>query len=86
LVLNAVADIKRKEFLTAEKTAKGDNSMAFPQEPLSEDDYPDDSIVPTGAFEWEGTKVSINYIKEEGKDFYKTLNVQVEEKEDPRSD
>ena len=54
--------------------------MALPSDPLSEDDYPDDHIVSTQPFELGEDDVSINYIKEEGKDFFKPLNVQIKEK------
>ena len=53
--------------------------MAFPSEPLSEDDYPDDHIVSAPPFELGEDNISINYIKEEGKDFFRPLNVQIKE-------
>jgi len=33
-------------------------------------------------FELEGDKVSLNYIKEEGKDFFRPLNTQIDESKD----
>ena len=53
--------------------------MAFSSEPLSEDDYPDDRIVSAKPFELGKNEISINYIKEEGKDFFKPINVQIKE-------
>jgi len=50
-------------------------------EPLSEDDYPDDSIVSFPAFEIvDGEKISLNYIREKrlGQDFHNILNVETE--------
>jgi len=52
--------------------------MAHHSEPLSEDDYPDDRIVSFPHFDLEGDNISINYIKEENKDFFRPLNVQIE--------
>jgi len=51
--------------------------MAHNSEPLSEDDCPDDRIVSFPPFDLEGDKVSMNYIKEENKDFFRPLNVQI---------
>ena len=48
-------------------------------EPLSEDDYPDDEVVSLPPFELEGEKISINYIREEGQDFLKPMNTQIED-------
>ena len=53
--------------------------MANPKEPLSEDDYPDDRIVSFQPFELEGEKISYNYIKQEGRDLFRPLNVQIED-------
>jgi hypothetical protein len=60
--------------------------MANPKEPLSEGDYPDDRIVSFLPFETEGIKRSFNYIKEEGQDFFRPLNVQIENSENVKSD
>ena len=49
------------------------------KEPLSEDDYPDDEFVtyfPPIELE-EGEKISINYIRKEGQEFFKPINVQI---------
>jgi len=51
------------------------------KEPLSEDDYPDDSIVSSQPFDFEGGKRSFNYIREENQDFFRPLNVQIESSE-----
>lgn len=51
------------------------------EEPLSEDDYPDDRIVSFQPIESEGVKMSFNYIREEKQDFFRPLNVQVESSE-----
>jgi len=53
--------------------------MPIPSEPLSEDDYLDDVVVSFPPFELEGDKVSLNYIREEGKDFFRPLNTQIDE-------
>jgi hypothetical protein len=50
-------------------------------EPLSEDDYPDDRIISPPPFELEGDKISLNYIREEGRDFFRPFNAQVESAE-----
>jgi hypothetical protein len=60
--------------------------MANPKEPLSEDDYPDDRIVSFQPFELEGDKISLNYIRQEGQDFFRPLNVQIENSENVKSD
>jgi hypothetical protein len=52
--------------------------MAKSSEPLSEDDYSDDQIVSFKPFELEGDKISFNCIREEGKAFFRPLNVQLE--------
>jgi len=44
--------------------------MPIPSEPMSEDDSPDDDVVSLPPFEHEGDKISVNYIREEGKDFF----------------
>jgi hypothetical protein len=50
-------------------------------EPTSEDDYPDDEVLSTPPFQ-DGTKIrTINYIREEGEDFFKPLNVQIDDAE-----
>ena len=51
------------------------------EEPLSEDDYPDDRIVSFQPIEIKGIKRSFNYIKEENQDFFRPLNVQIENSE-----
>jgi len=51
------------------------------KEPLSEDDYPDDRVVSFPPFEAEGEKRAFNFIKEEGQDFFRPLNVQIENSE-----
>ena len=51
------------------------------KEPLSEDDYPDDRIVSFQPFEFEGGKRSFNYIREEGQELFRPLNVQIERSE-----
>jgi hypothetical protein len=54
--------------------------MAFPSEPLSEDDCPEDvRVVPFPPFEQAGDKISLNYIKDEGQEFFRPLNTQIEE-------
>jgi len=55
------------------------------KEPLSEDDYPDDRVVSFQPFVLEGDKISLNYIKEENKDYFKPLNVQVENSNEIKS-
>jgi len=55
--------------------------MADFAEPLSEDDYPDDRIVSFQPIEMEGIKRSFNFIRQEGQDFFKPLNVQIESSE-----
>ena len=47
-------------------------------EPMSEDDYPDDRIVSFKPIGQGKDKRSFNYIKEDGKDFFKLLNIQIE--------
>jgi hypothetical protein len=57
-----------------------ENNMAFPSEPMSEDDYPEDvHVISFPPFETEGKERSFNYIKEGKQDFYKPLNVQIDE-------
>jgi len=53
--------------------------MLIPSEPMSEDDYPDDVVGSSPPFEHEGDEVSVNYIKEEGKRFFRPINTQVNE-------
>jgi len=60
--------------------------MANPKEPLSEDDYPDDRIVSFQPFELEGDKISYNYIKQEGRDLFRPLNVQIEDSKNNKND
>jgi hypothetical protein len=48
-------------------------------EPLSEDDCPEDVRIVSFPFEQRGEKISRNYIREEGQDFFRPLNVQIEE-------
>jgi hypothetical protein len=60
--------------------------MADSKEPLSEDDYPDDRIVSFQPIEMDGEKISFNYIKEEGQDFFRPLNVQIENSENNKND
>jgi len=52
--------------------------MSIPSEPMSEDDCPDDVVVSLPPFELGGDKISINYIKEESKDFFRPINTQIE--------
>jgi len=51
------------------------------EEPLSEDDYPDDRIVSFQPIDSKGIKRSFNYIKEKNQDFFRPLNVQIENSE-----
>jgi len=53
----------------------------YMEEPLSEDDYPDDRIVSFQPIDSEGIKRSFNYIREEGQDFFRPLNIQIENSE-----
>jgi len=53
--------------------------MSIPSEPLSEDDHPDDVVVSFPHFELEEDKVSLNYIKEEGKALFRPINTQIDE-------
>jgi hypothetical protein len=58
----------------------GSEKMAFPSEPLNEDDCPEDvRVVSFSPFEQEGEKISLNYIKEEDQEFFRPLNIQIEE-------
>jgi len=47
-------------------------------EPMSEDDYPDDEIKSFKPFELEGDLISQNYIRREEDNFFKPLNTQIE--------
>jgi len=51
-------------------------------EPMSEDDYPDDRIVSFKPIGQGKDKRSFNYIKEEGKYFFKPFNIQIESSND----
>ena len=48
------------------------------KEPLCEDDYPDDQIVSLPSFEVEGDNISLNFIREENKDYFKLINAQIQ--------
>jgi hypothetical protein len=52
----------------------------FMEEPMSEDDCPDDRIVSFLPFELEGDSISLNFIREErrGDGLFRPLNVQLE--------
>jgi hypothetical protein len=59
----------------------GGDKVANSTEPLSEDDCPNDRVVSFLPFELEGDKISLNFIKEEGQEFFRPLNVQIESSE-----
>ena len=50
--------------------------------PLNEDDYPDDHVVSLKPIGQGEERRSFNHIKEEGKDFYRPLNIQKENTND----
>jgi hypothetical protein len=57
------------------------NNNSYSKEPLSEDDCLEDvRIVSFKPFELENEKISLNYIKEENKDFFRPLNTQLDKK------
>jgi hypothetical protein len=50
-------------------------------EPTSEDDCPDNEVLSTSPFQFGEKTRTINYIREEGEDFFKPLNVQIDDAE-----